>query len=205
MRIVACRAAQPAGTFQEAFGFQKSVSCPIHRHPLVGRRRDEFEIDRVVAERFARTVGEHRSVESSNRIGKRAAGRLQMALQADFELATARELCRVGDGIARIFGMRLSRPVAPLAINPLGEAAVRLRWISVVTEQAGIGDFSREIGMVGAVITGAHPPGTCIFRIPTERKLDQSSAGIPVYERVGVIAGADDEVYSLLEGRWHPS
>ena len=100
-----------------------------------------------------------------------------MALQADFELLVAIQFRGIRDGVARIFGMRLSRPVASLAIDSLGEAAIRLRRISVMAKLTGIGDFSREIGMIRTVITRAHPPGARTLRIPTERKLDQTEGG----------------------------
>jgi hypothetical protein len=90
-----------------------------------------IEMDEVIAERLPRREGERRLFVAANLERQRTAGGFEMALQARLELTVAIERRRVGYGtparieIVRLDGVdvRLSRAVAPLAIDTFGRGS----------------------------------------------------------------------------------
>src|SRR6266853_6933895 len=120
-----------------------------------------------------------------------------MALQAHLHLAICGQLGRVNNA-AFTFGVSLSGPVAALAIDTHRQPAVRLRRISVVTEQAGIRDFAPEVGMIGAVVSRAHRPISAALGVPAYGKLDQLLSLVAMNKRSRVISRANDVIDPFL-------
>src|SRR2546425_144926 len=144
----------------------------------------------------------------------RAAGRLEVTLHADVDLPLRREPRRVDDAAAHVLeggrpGARqvdVPRPgsVAPLTVDPRRQvlreelrcygAVVARRYfgIPVVAEKAGVRDRPEEVGLVGAIVSGAHPPGP-LLRVPGDRQLGHFARRRPMQVTAGVPARADHE------------
>src|ERR1051325_12146363 len=105
-----------------------------------------IEVQDVIDQRLSRTVGEKAASVTANGIRQAAAGRLKMALHADFELPLAAQPCGIYDRAARgTFGVCAAGTVAALAIDGwrdrAGQAQFPLRsvrhvGIRVVAEEA---------------------------------------------------------------------
>src|SRR5207302_112468 len=74
-----------------------------------------------------------------------------------------------------------------------------LRWISVVTKETGVRNFATEVGMIGAVVSRAHPPVSAALGIPAHGKLDEPASLVAMEKRLRMISRADDVVDSFLQ------
>src|SRR6476660_8283982 len=95
--------------------------------------------------------------------------------------------------------MRFAGSVAALAIDARCQAAIRLRRVSIVAEQAGVGNFTAEVRVVWTIVAWAHRPISAALGIPTYRKLDELASLVPMEKGFRMIPGADDIVDALLD------
>src|SRR5262245_18256073 len=70
--------------------------------------------------------------------------------------------------------------MAALAIDSGGQPAVRLGWISVMAEDAGVRNLTAKVAMVRTVVTGTHGPITAPLGIPTHRQFEKPARVIAV-------------------------
>jgi len=123
---------------------------------------------------------------------------LEMALEADVELARVVEAGGVEDGPAlRFLQVGAGVAVAAGTVDAArgGGGGVR---VGGVAEEAGGGDLAAHVGVVGPVETGGHGVAV-LFGVPGEREFDEVAGRGAVEEGDGVVAGADGEVDGLFE------
>jgi hypothetical protein len=152
------------------------------------------EVEHVVFEGFARTVGKDSPAWQFEEAGKRVLGGFEVALQADLIPAARGKPGWIGDGSADLgegllcacgFHVSVAGAVASLAVDAVG----KFRWpaccvviavcssgnlrVGVVAKHAAVGDLAAEAGVLGGVVGGAHLPMALLFRVPGERQFDQ--------------------------------
>src|SRR5262249_5960858 len=157
--------------------------------PAAGRT---IEVDLEVAERLAGPIGKRSSAVALDRMRQLLAGGLQVTLHAHLELPFRTQPRWIGDrradgsgrraGLPRRTDVVAARPVATLAIDSFGQAALIHRLtsrlvvpggdlrVSVVAEHALVGDGPRRQGVI-AVVSRTHRPGAPAFGIPGQGKL----------------------------------
>ena len=120
MRIVARQAGQRFGSvraiaLQKALRLTKTVRGAADNFELIfmPRARRMVESQQEVAERFPRHKRKWPAVKAPDQTGKRAAGRLQMALHANIHLQIRTEPRRVHDTRADVRHLRARRPHCP--------------------------------------------------------------------------------------------
>ena len=136
------------------------------------RSRRVIEMQEVIGERLARRIGKRRVFVAPDLERQRTARGLEMTLHACLELTIAVEARGIGDGPAAsvdIAGLdrldvRLSRAMAPLAVDPLRKRQREPRTvagvlhrparITVVTRHALGIDEAAEIRMRGTIYPG---------------------------------------------------
>src|ERR1041385_973757 len=185
--IVTRGARQLAAAPQKTSRANQAIARIVDRNPIVRFRFYEIEVQHEIAQRLSGPEREWAAAEAADRIGKRPAGGFQMALQANLELAVGAQLRGIYDA-ALTFYMCFAGPMATLAIDAAGEPAVRFRWVSVVAEETGIGNYAAKIGVVRTIVSRAHRPLPAALGIPAQRKLDKLASLIAVQECLRVIA-----------------
>ena len=215
VRVVAGGALQRAVALKEALGHahargRADVLKPVVALGAGGVVEGKFEI----RQRLAGAVGEVAAVIALHDVRQGEFGGLQMALQADFSLAVGIETRRIDDGGAEVGRFRagfaggldvfLPGSVAALAIDAFGKRAgvnrFRAeagmgggdRFVTVVTEDAVVGDGPQSVGVVGGIITGGHAPVAALFGVPGDGKLKKTTVGGAVQVSAGVDRGAEE-------------
>jgi hypothetical protein len=176
-----------------------------------------IEVDERITQRPPRKIRKWRMLVTANLKWQRAAGRLEVALHAHFELPLAIQRRRVDDcgaagadiPSAHRSNMPLSGAVTPLAINAFGQATRKLgsrpvvvnlaARVGVVARHAPFVDDPTKVEMIAPIVPGAHRPTTAAVGIPAHRQLQQAVVRRAVDVGPRMIARADHVISAELD------